>query len=173
MLWAHWWAGVPVFRKQKWTAIEYTGAAIVIPDGASSIKVTGTCSGAPDFRDHIATPLKTASGVVNIDLSELVYSAAIPANAFYINLPAIPEKDKNTSIETIILPKGTINIFNLAFKNCVTLKSVTILSTATIGYNATAFEGCDALESIFVATDKVEAYKTGWSVLADKMELKV
>ena len=78
----------------------------------------------------------------------VVYSAAIPANAFYINLPALPEKDKNTSIETIILPKGTINIFNLAFKNCVALKSLTILSATTLGYNATAFEGCDALESM-------------------------
>ena len=155
----------------QWTTIEYTGAIITIPEGVSSIKVTGTCSGgAPSFRDHIATPLKTASGVVNIDLSELVYSAAIPANAFYINLPALPEKDKNTSIETIILPKGTINIFNLAFKNCVALKSLTILSATTLGYNATAFEGCDALESIFVATDKVEAYKAGWSALADKIK---
>ena len=82
----------------------------------------------------------------------------------------MPEKDKNTSIETIILPKGTINIFNLAFKNCVALKSLTILSATTLGYNATAFEGCDALESIFVATDKVEAYKAGWSALADKIK---
>ena len=155
----------------QWTTIEYTGAAIVIPEGVSSIKVTGICSGgAPSFRDHLATPLKTASGVVNIDFSELVYSAAIPANAFYINLPAIPESDKNVSIETIILPKGTINIFDRAFKNCVALKSVTILSAATLGYNATAFDGCDNLEAIFVSTDKVEAYKTGWSVLADKIK---
>ena len=107
---------------------------------------------------------------MNIDLSELVYGAAIPANAFYINLPGIPEQDKNTSIETIVLPKGTINIFNLAFKNCVALKSVTILSASTLGYNATAFDGCDALESIFVATDKVADYKTGWSVMADKIK---
>lgn len=155
----------------QWTTIEYTGAAIVIPEGVSSIKVTGICSGgAPSFREHLATPLKTASGVVNIDFSELVYSAAIPANAFYINLPAIPESDKNVSIETIILPKGTINIFDRAFKNCVALKSVTILSAATLGYNATAFDGCDNLEAIFVSTDKVEAYKTGWSVLTDKIK---
>ncbi|MEB3373435.1 hypothetical protein SFC43_09220 [Bacteroides sp. CR5/BHMF/2] len=47
---------------------------------------------------------------------------------------------------------------------------MTILSATTLGYNATAFEGCDALESIFVAIDKVEAYKTGWSALADKIK---
>lgn len=41
----------------QWTTIEYTGAIITIPEGVSSIKVTGACSGgAPSFRDHIATP---------------------------------------------------------------------------------------------------------------------
>lgn len=73
-------------------------------------------------------------------------------------------------MKQLFFRRGLLIFSILAFKNCVALKSLTILSATTLGYNATAFEGCDALESIFVATDKVEAYKAGWSALADKIK---
>ena len=79
--------------------------------------------------------------------------------------PLVPETDYNTSIKTIILPEGNYpNIFGTAFKNCSSLRSVTINTTSVIpGQNsATWFVGCDALESIFVPADKVETYKSTW-----------
>lgn len=150
----------------SWVTVEYKGSPITIPSGTKSVKVIGDASSlAPaTFATNVANAIKNAEGLVNVDLSELVYTRPISSSAFYINLPAIPERDKNTSIETIILPKGIINIWKQAFKNCVALKSVTVEANTTIpnAFSATWFEGCDALESIFVPADKVDTYKSTW-----------
>ena len=150
-----------------WTTLSYTAnTAISIPDGVQHVKVVGDASALtpPLFATYITTPLKNASSVVNIDLSEVVYSKAFPSNAFYMGTPSVPETDKNTSIETVVLPKGIINIWGSAFKNCKALKSVTV-GTATdvpAQYSDTWFTGCDALESIYVPADKVDTYKGSW-----------
>lgn len=149
-----------------WITVEYKDAAISIPDGASNIKVIGNAStlSPANFAKFITDPLKAVSSVKNIDLSEVTYTKAFPSNAFYMNFPSIPEKDKNLSIETIILPKGIINIWQYAFKNCIALKSVTINTSTSIPaqFSADWFSNCDVLESIFVPIDKVETYKSTW-----------
>lgn len=149
-----------------WITIEYSGALIEIPSGAVSVKVTTTSTvTTAALRDNICKPLKETTSVVNIDLSGVLLSTAFPANAFYMGTPLVPETDYNTSIKTIILPEGNYpNIFGTAFKNCSSLRSVTINTTSVIpGQNsATWFVGCDALESIFVPADKVETYKLTW-----------
>lgn len=149
-----------------WITIEYSGALIEIPSGAVSVKVTTTSTvTTAALRDNICKPLKETTSVVNIDLSGVLLSTAFPANAFYMGTPLVPETDYNTSIKTIILPEGNYpNIFGTAFKNCSSLRSVTINTTSVIpGQNsATWFVGCDALESIFVPADKVETYKSTW-----------
>lgn len=108
--------------------------------------------------------MKSTADVVNIDLSEITYTKAFPSNAFYMNTPSVPDTDKNTSIETIILPEGIINIWGSAFKNCKALKSVTVGTTTDVPaqYSNTWFTGCEALESIYVPTDKVDTYKGSW-----------
>lgn len=161
--------------ENTWITVEYKGVTISIPDGVSNIKVTGDASslGAADFAKRITDPLKVASGVKNIDLSEITYTKAFPSNAFYMSLPGIPDKDKNISIQTVILPKGIINIWQYAFKNCIALKSVTIgTETAIPGqYSADWFGGCVALESILVPANKVETYKGSWNAaLVDKIK---
>lgn len=149
-----------------WTTVAYNGSTITIPNDAKNIKVTGDASGlAPAaFASNITNPLKSAISVVNIDLSEVKYSKAFPSNAFYINTPLVPDTDKNTSIETVILPNEIINIWSSAFKNCKALKSVTVGTATEIPaqYSAAWFEGCDVLEAIYVPADKVEAYKNSW-----------
>lgn len=149
-----------------WITVEYKDVAISIPDGASNIKVIGNAStlSPANFAKFITDPLKAVSSVKNIDLSEVTYTKAFPSNAFYMNFPSIPEKDKNLSIETIILPKGIINIWQYAFKNCIALKSVTINTSTSIPaqFSADWFSNCDVLESIFVPADKVETYKSTW-----------
>lgn len=149
-----------------WITVEYKGVTISIPDGASNIKIIGNASALSpaNFAKFITDPLKAVSSVKNIDLSEVTYTKAFPSNAFYMNFPSIPEKDKNLSIETIILPKGIINIWQYAFKNCIALKSVTINTSTSIPaqFSADWFGNCDVLESIYVPADKVETYKSTW-----------
>ena len=81
-----------------------------------------------------------------------------------MNTPSVPDTDKNTSIETIILPEGIINIWGSAFKNCKALKSVTV-GTATdvpAQYSDTWFTGYEEFKSIYVPADKVDTYKDSW-----------
>lgn len=163
-----------------WITIEYNDALIEIPSGAVSVKVTtaSTVTTAA-LRDNICTPLKVTKSVVNIDLSGVKLSTAFPANAFYMNTPSVPATDYNTSIETIILPNGSYpRIFDNAFKNCTSLKSVTILATltntdATVTDCKTWFTGCTSLESIFVPSDKVESCKSEWKNIGEALVAKI
>ena len=90
-----------------------------------------------------------------------------PANAFYIQGGA-----PNTVLQTIILPKVFVRIFDKAFKDCKSLVSVTILKDAVPELGVECFAGCDALEDIFVLETLVEAYKANASWASVKEKIK-
>lgn len=152
---------------EPWSVITYTNEALKIPTGITKVKIIGGATSLTPgiFNTHIAEPLRKNNEIAHIDLSDFIYTAAIPANAFYMNTPAVPETDQNRSIQTILLPVGIANIWDSAFKNCIALKSVTIGATATISgqYSASWFVGCRELESIFVPQAKLETYKGNWN----------
>lgn len=166
----------------QWYEITYTkNEVIVIPDGVTRVKVTGTKEQNPGsanvFLTTIAEPLKKTTSVKNIDLSGLWYNGQISANGFLVNAVVengvvnLEKSGENTSIETIILPQDVVNIFDRAFANCRVLKSITIPGDLTSkNYNENWFYGCTAFEAIYVAADKVISYQTKWSAVADKIK---
>lgn len=145
---------------------------IAIPEGAESVRVTGNSPNNSTLVSKICTPLKTNSMVKHIDLSGVQHTAAIPANAFFVNaVPAEPNNPSNfnTTIESIILPRSyNGNIFAKAFKHCKALKSVTTYAPAG-GIQPDIFDGCDALEHFYVPAEHVDAYKQKLPAIANKI----
>ncbi len=158
-----------VSAADTWVPIIYnTTSEITIPEGAVSVKVTATGSTKnPDFYNHVCKPLNLSPTVAHIDLSEISHTVGFPANAFYIQGGA-----PNTVLQTIILPKVFVRIFDKAFKDCKSLVSVTILKDAVPELGVECFAGCDALEDIFVLETLVEAYKANASWASVKEKIK-
>lgn len=163
----------------NWVTLAFDGTqAIVVPEGTEYVKVTGTTDTPPTLLNNICKPLKESASVKHIDLSEIVHKAAIPANAFYNKIydeskPEAETMNVNTTIETIILPRVYKNVFDLAFKNCKALKSVTFTAAPEANFTGKdVFLGCDALEAIYVPAADVEKFKA-YAVLqpyADKIQ---
>ena len=150
----------------EWTTIEYTGSDITIEalKGASNIKVIGDTQSAIANSHNVTKYIKLdTSGVVNLDLSEVIHNNIVPANAFFNG-----GSSSNTHIETIILPKTITGFYKDVFKNCTALKSVTIPASTCIGYND-IFSGCEALKYIYVPKNLVDEYQSKWTNFTDKI----
>lgn len=149
--------------KLDWTTVAFSGSAIQIADGIENVKVTGTTVGLPNapqvFGDNICKILTRNKSVKHVDLSEFEHTAAISANAFYVdNGTGV----YNETLETIILPKGFAAIWGNAFKDCKALKTVVIQKTELPAkIMGTAFDGCSKENlSIYVPENLLEGYKT-------------
>lgn len=152
-----------------WVTVKYDGSnTITIPDGAVSVKVTADVPTTnPNLLNHVCKPLNLHPTVAHIDLSEISHSVGFPANAFFISGGA-----NNTVLQTIILPKEFVRIFDYAFKNCKALTTVTIPKEAVPVLGADCFVGCDALQDILVPENLVENYKAEvtWASVKDKIK---
>lgn len=154
-----------------WTNVTYNGTdPIIVAPGTINIKVAGDAKGlaSTELYKRIIEPIKLCAGIVNVDLSEVTCNTQFPTNAFYANTPLNPDTDKNTTMETFVMPKGIVAVWAKAFKNCVALKSVTIPTkpSGNMSYFDECFAGCTALESIFVPEGDVETFKSSWTVVA-------
>lgn len=165
----------------SWVNLTFDGTKpIEIPDGSEYVKVTGKTDNPGALLNNICAPLKTHSTVKYVDLSAIEHSTAIPSNAFYVKIydevknPTEAEQyNRNSTIETIILPKTFAAIWGAAFKNCKALKTVVIQKVdKPNNVFADAFAGCDVLESIYVPAELIEEYKKfeGISNIADKVK---
>lgn len=154
-----------------WTPVTYNGTDnIIVPAGTKNIKVTGDATGLASniFYAKIIDPIKQCEGIVHVDLSGVTCDTQFPSNAFYPNMPKNPSKDTNTTLKTVVLPKGIVAVWEKAFKNCTALTTVTIPTrpTKNMSYFTEVFEGCTSLESIYVPAADVNDFKTNWTKVA-------
>lgn len=157
-----------------WTTVTYDGTnPITVNPGIKHIKVVGNATGLDSkvFAERIINPIKVCQGIIDVDLSGVTCSTQFPTNAFYANTQN-PETNKNTTLETVVLPKGIVAVWARAFMNCVALKTVTIPTkpTGNMAYFDDVFTGCDKLESIFVPAADVQSFKENWPIVAEKIK---
>lgn len=74
-----------------------------------------------------------------------------------------------TSLSSFDIPANVTSLGDYAFKNCEKLETITCLGSTPPSLGTDVFSGCNALFTIIVPEGAVDAYKTAWSSVADKV----
>jgi hypothetical protein len=77
-----------------------------------------------------------------------------------------PWKDFRGDITSVVIEDGVTSIGNNAFKDCPSLTTVTIYAPELTYYGEDAFSNNASGRKIYVYSDCVDTYKTGWSAYA-------
>ena len=77
-----------------------------------------------------------------------------------------PWKDFRGDITSVVIEDGVTSIGNNAFKDCPSLASITIYAPELTYYGSNAFSNNASGRKIYVFSDCVDTYKTGWSAYA-------
>ena len=74
-----------------------------------------------------------------------------------------------TSLSSFDIPGNVTSLGDYAFSYCEKLKTITCLGSTPPSLGTDVFSGCNALFTIIVPEGAVDAYKTAWSSVADKI----
>ena len=77
------------------------------------------------------------------------------------------------SLTEIVIPNSVMSIGSTAFMDCTNLISAVFKAALPIEYKSKWFIGCSNLKYIYVPTESLDAYKTAWSAVANKIVDKV